>query len=73
MKLSKILHIVSVIAGLAGVVALVAAYIAGPGGTFWGFSQNHLFVDAGIRILLAIWLQLAALHHMKLEERGEVI
>ncbi len=32
MKLSKILHVLSIIAGLAGVVALVGAYIAGPTG-----------------------------------------
>ncbi len=73
MKLSKVLHVLSIIAGLAGVFALVGAYIAGPDGTLNGFTQNHLFIDAGIRILLAIWLQLATLHHMKLEEKGEFI
>ncbi|MEK7063341.1 MAG: hypothetical protein AAB955_01455 [Patescibacteria group bacterium] len=73
MKLSKVLHLLSIIAGIAGVVALVGAYIAGPTGTVLGFTQNHLFIDAAIRILLAIWLQLATLHHMKLEEKGEII
>ena len=48
MKLSKVLHVLSVIAGVAGVVALVGAYIAGPSGTMFGFTQNHLFVDAGL-------------------------
>ena len=73
MKLSKTFHVLSIIAGLAGVIALVGAYIAGPTGAIFGFTQNHLFIDAVIRFLLAIWLQLATLHHMKLEEKGEWI
>ncbi|TAK58580.1 hypothetical protein EPO14_01920 [Patescibacteria group bacterium] len=73
MKISKILHVVSVIVGVAGIVALVGAYIAGPSGTVFGLNQNHLFIDAGIRILIAIWLQLATLHHMTLEKKGEIV
>lgn len=73
MKLSKVFHVLSVIFGLAGIVALVGAYGAGPSGTVMGFTQNHLFIDAGIRILVAIWLQLATFHHMKLEEKRELI
>lgn len=73
MKLSKVFHVVTIIVGLAGVVALVGAYIAGPTGTILGFTQEHLFKDAGIRILLAILLQLATMHHMKLEEKGEIL
>lgn len=73
MKLSKLFHVLSVIAGVAGIVALVGAYSAGPNGTVFGFSQNHLFIDAGIQILIAIWLQLATLHHMMLERKGEIV
>lgn len=73
MKISKILHVVSVVVGVAGIVALVGAYIAGPSGTVFGFNQNHLFIDAGISILIAIWLQLATLHHMMLEKKGEIV
>lgn len=73
MKISKILHVVSVVVGVAGIVALVGAYSAGPDGTAFGFTQNHLFIDAGISILIAIWLQLATVHHMMLEKKGEVV
>lgn len=73
MKLSKIFHLLSIGAGVAGIIALVGAYIAGPNGTVMGFTQNHLFIDAGIRMLVAIWLQLAALHHMKLDEKGRIL
>ncbi len=52
MKLSKLFHVISIIAGLAGITALVGAYIAGITGEIFGFSQNHLFIDAGLRILL---------------------
>lgn len=70
MKLSTLFHVLSIVAGVAGVVALFGAYIAGPEGEVLGFTQNHLFIDAGVRIMLAIWLQLATIHHMKLEEKG---
>ena len=73
MKLSKIFHVLSVIAGLAGFIALVGAYIAGPNGMVMGFTQNHLFIDAGIRLLLAVYLQLATIHHMMLEKKGEIV
>lgn len=63
------MHVASIILGFAGIIALVGAYIAGPQGAIFGFSQDHLFIDAGLRILLAIWFQLAAIHHMKLEEK----
>lgn len=73
MKLSKIFHIVSVIVGLVGVIALLGAWNAGVSGTAFGFTQNHLFMDAIVLVLIAIWMQLATMHHMKLEEKGEII
>ncbi len=73
MKISKILHMISIIFGLAGMVALIGVYIAGPNGTVLGMTQDHLFKDASVHILVAIWLQIATIHHMKLEEKGELI
>ena len=73
MKISKVLHIVSVIAGLWGVLALIGAWLAGENGTIWGFSQQHCFYDAIVLILIAIWLQIGTIHHMMLEKKGEII
>ncbi len=73
MKLSKVLHVLSVIAGLWGVLALIGAWIAGENGTIWGFSQQHCFYDAVVLTLIAIWLQLGVMHHMMLEKKGEII
>ncbi len=73
MKLSKILHVVSVVAGFWGVLALIGAWLAGENGTIWGFSQQHCFYDAIILVLIAIWSQLGAMHHMMLEKNGEIV
>ena len=73
MKLSKIFHVLGAIAGWVGVVALLSAWVAGENGTAFGFRQAHLFTDATILVLIAVWMQLATTHHMKLEDKGEVI
>ncbi len=73
MKLSKIFHILGAIAGWVGVIALLGAWSAGENGTAFGFTSAHLFTDATILVLIAIWMQLATMHHMKLEEKGEII
>ncbi len=73
MKLSKVFHVLNVIVGFVGVFALLSAWIAGENGTVLGFNQDHLFKDAQILILIAIWISIATVHHMKLEEKGEII
>jgi len=73
MKLSKMLHVGSVIAGFWGISALVGAWLAGENGTIWGFSQQHCFFDAIILMLIAIWLAISTMHHMMLEKNGEII
>ncbi len=73
MKLSKIFHVLGAIAGWVGVITLLGAWNAGTSGTTFGFTQSHLFMDAIILVLIAIWMQLATVHHMKLEEKGEII
>ncbi len=73
MKLSKIFHVIGAITGWVGVTALLGAWNAGANGTTFGFNQPHLFMDATVLVLIAIWMQLATMHHMKLEEKGEMI
>ena len=71
MKISKVLHVVSVIAGFLGVLALVGAWCASRKCLVLGMNETHLFMDAIVLVLVAIWLQVATVHHMMLEKNGE--
>ena len=73
MKISKVLHVTSVAVGSLGVLALVGAWCANRYGAVWGMNESHLFMDAIILVLIAVWLQIATIHHMMLEKRGEII
>ncbi|MSU45478.1 MAG: hypothetical protein EXS47_02520 [Candidatus Zambryskibacteria bacterium] len=73
MKLSKLFHVLGAVVGWVGVIALLSAWLAGENGMMFGFTQTHLFIDAAILVLIAIWMQLATMHHMKLEKKGEII
>ena len=73
MKLSKVLHIDSIIVGMAGVFVFVSAILNGADGVVFGITKMDALLCAGILILIAIWSQLGAIHHMMLEKRGEII
>ena len=73
MKLSKLMHIVSVIVGLAGVVTFAAAILGGADNLVFGVAKVDVLLCAGILILIAIWGQIGTIHHMMLEKRGEII
>ena len=73
MKLSKLMHVVSVLTGFVGVVAFVAAVLGGADNSVFGVTKIDALLCAGILILIAIWLQVATIHHMMLEKRGEII
>lgn len=62
MKLSKVFHVASVVPGVLGVLAFFGVW----GGTMFGGSAILL-------VLVAIWLQLATIHHMMLEKKGEIV
>ena len=68
MKLSKIVHLISILVGIAGALCLVGAWIAGEKGTFLGFSQAHLFNDAIVFELIAIAASVCTLVRMQLEK-----
>lgn len=68
MKLSKLAHLLSIVIGIVGVFALVGAWAAGEQGTFFGFSQAHLFNDAVVLELIAIAMALCTLVRMQLEK-----
>ena len=73
MKLSKLMHGVSVVVGFAGVVSFLAAIFGGADNLAFGVTKVDALLCAGILILIAIWLQIATIHHMMLEKRGEII
>lgn len=73
MRLSKLMHVSSVVVGLAGVVTFAAAILGGADSLVFGVIKLDALLCAGILILIAIWLQVATIHHMMLEQRGEII
>ncbi len=73
MKISKVLHVISVLVGFFGVFMLIGAWRADFSGSFLGMTQDHLFKDATVLILVAIWLQIATIHHMMLEKKQELV
>ena len=78
MKLSKVFHVASVISGVLGVFGLFGVW---SGGMMSGISgmmgggQGYMSMPVGsiTLILIAIWLQLATIHHMMLEKKGEIV
>ena len=76
MKLSKVLHVLSVLTGVAGVISFAAtavASLAGTGERVFGVTKIDALLCVVVLLLLAIWLQLATMHHMMLEKKGEII
>jgi len=74
MKFSKILHVISVIAGLLGVLMWLLIFFVWPTGAVWfGVTRDVMIACTVFSFLTAIWLQLATIHHMMLEKKGEII
>lgn len=79
MKLSKILHVLSVISGVLGVIAFLGVWGGGMMSRVYGMMGNYgqgqmMFGGSALFFLIvAIWLQLATIHHMMLEKKGEII
>ena len=76
MQLSKLLHIISVILGLIGAFMWFLLIFGWFIGARWFAATNDLTLMIGCTIfsfLAAIWLQIATIHHMMLERRGELI
>ncbi len=73
MKLSKLLHIGSVVAGLVGVIVFAGALINGADDIVFGITKIDALLCAGILMLMAVWFVLGAIHHMMLEKKGEIV
>ena len=68
MKLSKLIHLISLLVGVVGALALFGAWIAGQDGNFFGLSQGHLFNDAIVLELIAAAASVCTLTRMQLEK-----
>ena len=73
MKLSKLLHIVSVVVGFTGVVLFIGAVLGGSDNLVYGITKLDALLCSAILILIAIWVQIATIHHMILEKKGEIV
>ncbi len=78
MKISKILHVLSVISGVLGVLSFLGLFGGGmmsPFSGMMGYGQGYASMSMGgvVFILIAIWLQIATIHHIMLEKHGEIV
>lgn len=71
MKLSKLLHVASVLTGFAAVITAFAGISARVDGLVWGLSREHLLLCSGLLVLFAIWTAISTIHHTMLEKKGE--
>ena len=72
MKLSKLLHIGTVVIGLVGVVTFIVTVIGGSDNFVFGITKVDALLCVGILMLIAIWLQIATIHHMMLEKKDRI-
>ncbi|MDQ3099721.1 MAG: hypothetical protein M3Q44_08310 [bacterium] len=67
------LHVLSIVGGATGIVTFIAACTIGANDTWLSYTREHLLLSAVAFFVLAIWLQVATMHHMMLEKKGEII
>jgi len=73
MKISKLLHVASVIVGGIGVIAFLGSVIGGGDNAVFGVTKMDALMCSAVLILIAIWAQVGTMHHMMLEKIGERI
>lgn len=78
MKISKILHIASVVSGIFGILSFLGLFGGGMMSGFsgmMGYGQGYTSMPMGsiVLFLIAIWLQIGAIHHMMLEKKKEIV
>lgn len=76
MKLSKLFHVLSVLSGLAGVITFVVIGISALSESselVFGVTKVDALLCVVVLLLIATWLQIATIHHMMLEKKGEIV
>lgn len=67
------MHVVSVVVGFIGVFTFLGAIFGGADNLVFGITKIDSLLCSGILVLLAIWGQIAAIHHMMLEKHGNIV
>lgn len=67
------MHVGSVVIGFIGVVMFLGTLTVGSDGMIYGITKMDALACVAILILIATWLQIAVIHHMMLEKKGEII
>ncbi len=74
MNLSKFLHIISVVLGFIGMAMSAISVLFWPVGVVWfGMTRDVMLMCSTTTLLAAIWIQIATIHHIMLEKKGEII
>lgn len=59
--------------GFAGVITFAGAILGGGDNLVFGITKTDALLCSGILVLIAIWVQIATIHHMMLEKKGSLI
>lgn len=73
MKISKLLHVLSVIVGCIAIITFLGSIFGGVDGIVFGITKMDALVCTAILFLISIWALLGAMHHMMLEKQGEIV
>ena len=73
MKISKTLHVASVVVGFAGIISAIVGAIMSEAALVWGITREHWLFCSGLLMLIAIWFTVSTIHHMMLEKKGEIV
>ncbi|MES1986846.1 MAG: hypothetical protein V4440_02240 [Pseudomonadota bacterium] len=68
MKISQLMHVASVIVGFVGVIMFAGTVLGGGDDLVFGITKFDALFCVAILLLIAIWAQIAAIHHMMLEK-----
>lgn len=66
------MHVASVITGFIGVIVFLIT-VFGSADAIFGITKADALACSAILILIAVWTQVATIHHMMLEKSGQII
>lgn len=73
MKLSKIMHVLSVIVGFSAIGIFLKTIQVGSNELVFGITKTDALLCIVVLMLFAIWGSIGSIQHMMLEKHGEII
>jgi hypothetical protein len=73
MKISKTLHVLSIVVGVAGIITAIVGATMSEGALVWGITREHWLFCSGLLMLIAIWFTVSTIHHIMIEKKGEIV